>query len=406
MSGLRILAIAPTGFFADYGCHVRIRGQLTALAARGHTIRLATYPTGREVAGLATARPRLWPRTGQIAVGSSWRKLVLDGLLGPTALAAALRFPGGRPQVIHAYLHEGALIGWALAALLHRVSPGIRGRIPVVFDFQGSLTAEMLDHGFLRPGVAVPLVQRLERFIDQRPAALLASSGHAAQLLAERYGVPAQRIHTLHDSVDPGLFRPREEFAAATLAARRQRWGLPEERPMVVYLGLLAPYQGTDLLLQALRELAGEPATPHGLVMGFPNVERYRWLAAELGLEGRVTFTGAVAYEEAPALLSLGDVAVAPKLSATEGSGKLLTYMAAGLPVAAFDTPVHREYLEELGYYAAPGDGESLAGAIRMALDSPEEGRERGRKLRRRVEQCFSWERAAEQIEGVYEGLR
>lgn len=404
MSGLRILAIAPTGFFADYGCHVRIRGQLSALAARGHTIRLVTYPTGREVAGLRTARPPWWPRARPIAVGSSWPKVALDAVLAPTALAAALRFPGGRPQVIHAYLHEGALIGWALARILRGLGAG---PVPVVFDFQGSLTAEMLDHRFLRPDApALPLLQKLERFIDQRPAALLASSGQAAQLLAQRYGVPAGRIHTLHDSVDPALFRPREGFAAAEVAALRQRLGLPTGLPVVAYLGLLAPYQGTELLLQALQQLADDPTPPHGLVMGFPDVDRYRQLAAALGLAGRVTFTGAVPYEEAPLHLSLGDVAAAPKLSATEGSGKLLTYMAAGLPVAAFDTPVHREYLGELGYYAVPGDARSLAAAIRAALGNPVEARERGRALRRRVEGCFTWERAAEQIEGVYEGVR
>jgi glycosyltransferase involved in cell wall biosynthesis len=245
----------------------------------------------------------------------------------------------------------------------------------------------------------------MERFIDQRAAALLASSGHAAQLLAKQYGVPAGRIHTLHDSVDPGLFRPREGFAAAALAARRRRWELPEGRPVVAYLGLLAPYQGTELLLQALRLLAEESAAPCGLVMGFPDVARYRRLAEELGLGGQVTLTGPVAYEEAPALLALGDVAVAPKLSATEGSGKLLTYMAAGLPVAAFDTPVHREYLGELGHYALPGDAKSLAEAIREALAKPEESGRRGRELRRRVERCYTWERAAQQIEGVYAGM-
>ena len=49
----------------------------------------------------------------------------------------------------------------------------------------------------------------------------------------------------------------------------------------------------------------------------------------------------------------LGDIGIAPKISATEGSGKLLAYMAASLPVVAFDTPVHREYLGNMGLYAA-----------------------------------------------------
>ena len=56
---MRLLAIAPTGFFADYGCHVRIRGQMRALQGRGHTLRIVTYPAGRDVDDLVTARPPL-----------------------------------------------------------------------------------------------------------------------------------------------------------------------------------------------------------------------------------------------------------------------------------------------------------------------------------------------------------
>ena len=81
--------------------------------------------------------------------------------------------------------------------------------------------------------------------------------------------------------------------------------------------------------------------------MGFPNVAHYRAMAARLGISQRVRFTGAIAYPQAPAYLALGDLAVAPKRSATEGSGKLLPYMSMALPIVATDTPVHREYLSE-----------------------------------------------------------
>jgi glycosyltransferase involved in cell wall biosynthesis len=390
---LRLLALAPTGFFADYGCHVRIRGQMRALQARGHQIRIVTYPAGRDVDGLPTARPPLWPAGRPMPVGSSRRKLLLDALLAPTALHAALRFPGGRPDIIHAYLHEGALLGTVLARLL---------AAPLVFDFQGSLTAEMLDHRFLGPrSPAVPALQRLEGWIDRQPDAILASSAHAAGLL-RRAGAQAGRIHTLPDSVDPAVFRPRAELPRPALAALRQRLGLPDGRPVLVYLGLLAPYQGTDLLLAAMRQLAGRRPPPHLLLMGFPDVARYQALAREMGLAGHVTFTGPVAYEEAPLHLALGDVAVAPKISATEGSGKLLPYMAAGLPVAAFDTPVHREYLDRWGIYAPAGDAAGLARALAWALDHPDAARRATLALRARAVSQFTWAHAARAIEAIY----
>ena len=394
---MRLLAIAPTGFFADYGCHVRIRGQMAALRARGHAVRIVTYPGGRDVDGLATQRPPFWPAGRSMPVGSSRRKLLLDALLVPTAWHAALRFPGGRPDIIHAYLHEGALLGAALAQMLHA---------PLVFDFQGSLTAEMLDHRFLQPGspLLTPL-RRLERWIDRQPQAILASSQHAAGLLNQA-GVPASRIHTLPDSVDPRAFRPRDQLPQPALDRLRRQLALPTGRPLLVYLGLLAPYQGTDLLLQAMQRLVARRPAPYLLLMGFPDVARYRALAERLGLAGHVTFTGAVPYEEAPLHLALGDVAVAPKVSATEGSGKLLPYMAAGLPVAAFDTPVHREYLGELGIYAPAGDAAGLAAAIAWALDHPEAACRAAQALRARAISRYTWDHAAQTIEQVYGELR
>ncbi|MEZ4768731.1 MAG: glycosyltransferase family 4 protein [Caldilineales bacterium] len=395
---LRILAIAPTGFFADYGCHVRIRGQMDALAARGHHVRILTYPSGRDVDGLTILRPPLWPRGRTMPVGSSRRKLLLDGLLAALLPAAVLSFPGGRPDVIHAYLHEGALLGTLLGRALN---------VPLVFDYQGSLTEEMLDHRFLRSAsLFLPLLRALERWINRQPQAILASSDQARRQLVEGSGVSPARVFTLPDSVDPVLFRPRAEQPAHGLADLRNRLQLPADRPVVVYLGLLAPYQGTDLLLRALKLLAAQGRPPHLLMMGFPDVDHYQKMASEMGLAQHVTFTGSVPYEEAPLYLALGDAAVAPKVSATEGSGKLLPYMAAGLPIAAFDTPVHREYLGDLGFYARLGDAESLAGALEHALSAnADEKARRGWLLRARVIERYTWQHAAQEIETHYRRL-
>jgi glycosyltransferase involved in cell wall biosynthesis len=121
-----------------------------------------------------------------------------------------------------------------------------------------------------------------------------------------------------------------------------------------------------------------------------------------MGLAGQVTFTGKVRYEDAPLYLGLGQVAVAPKMSATEGSGKLLNYMAMALPVAAFDTAVHREYLGDLGVYAAPGDADALATALISLLSKPADAARRGRALRQTAIEHYSWSHAAAEIESVY----
>jgi glycosyltransferase involved in cell wall biosynthesis len=93
---------------------------------------------------------------------------------------------------------------------------------------------------------------------------------------------------------------------------------------------------------------------------------------------------------------------VAPKLSATEGSGKILNYMAMGLPTVTFDTPVSREYLGDLGIYAKPGDADSLAGSLLEALFGDADP-QRGAKLRSLAAEAFSWDRAAESILHAYD---
>ena len=70
---------------------------------------------------------------------------------------------------------------------------------------------------------------------------------------------------------------------------------------------------------QALKERGVEA---HFLIMGFPGVDSHRELAKSLNTADTITFTGKIPYEEAPAHLALGDIAVAPKLSTPRGPAR------------------------------------------------------------------------------------
>jgi glycosyltransferase involved in cell wall biosynthesis len=125
-------------------------------------------------------------------------------------------------------------------------------------------------------------------------------------------------------------------------------------------------------------------------------------MSRELGIEDAVTLTGRIDYDLAPRYLALGAVAVGPKLSFTESNGKLYNYMSSALPTVAFDTPVSREILGDLGVYAVRGDVESLADVITGLLEDPEGSRQLGLELRQRVEANFSWQKTAQQISEAY----
>ena len=394
---LRVLMIAPTSFFADYGCHVRILEEARVLQRLGHHVTIVTYASGSLVPGLDIRRTPPIPWRRDYVVGSSRHKIAFDALLGLKTLQL---LAGERFDVVHAHLHEGALIGLVLARLF---------RVPVVFDFQGSLTGEMLDHHFLKDGLLAKVLLRLERWIDHRAARILTSSTHAERLLIEQFGCQPARVQALPDCVDTTQFRPADAYALEDRLALRGELGIPPERKLIVYLGLLAEYQGTGLLLQALRYIVRERQDVHLLLMGFPSVDFYRQRAEALGVSEFVTFTGRIPYSEAPAYLALGDVAVAPKLSLTEGAGKLLNYMAVGLPTVAFDTPVAREYLGSYGAFAVTGDAESLAAHLLTRLfpppNAPDGQHIAGQQLRERAIEHYSWEQAGRQIVQTYQHL-
>jgi len=143
--------------------------------------------------------------------------------------------------------------------------------------------------------------------------------------------------------------------------------------------------------------------------MGFPGELYYAGLAEKLGIRHAVILTGRIPYEQAPQHLALGDVAVAPKLSLTESSGKLLNYMAAALPTVAFDTPVAREYLDADGLLATPGDAAALAEKLEAALfpqaEAADVPAEMGRRLRQRAIRYFDWRQAGRVIVDAYTRL-
>lgn len=383
--------IAPTSFFSDYGGHIRILEETLALQARGNHIIIATYYMGRDLPGVDIRRTAPLPYHTNYEVGSSRHKIAFDLYLATAALRLALR---EKPDVIHGHMHEGALIGAVLAKIL---------RIPLVFDFQGSLTGEMLDHGFLRQGGKLHwLMWQMERFITHRPQAILTSSRQGYDLLRQEFRVPTVRLHPLPDCVDLRRFDPTL-VAAEAKAALRDHLGIPPQVPIIVYLGLLTDYQGIPQILHAAAHLKALGHTAHFLIMGFPSIDHYQSMADSLGLTDCVTLPGKIPYDQAALWLSLGDVAVSAKVSSTEGSGKLLNYMALGLPIVAYDTPVHREYLGDCGVYVPTHEVVGLAEAIWELCQNAPRRAELGQQLRQRVETLFTWTQAAERIDAVYD---
>lgn len=388
-----ILMIASTSFFSDYGCHVRIYEEIRSLQERGHRVVLATYHNGNDVPGIEIHRSWDVPWVKRTMVGSSRHKIYLDVGLSWRSLRVALAV---RPTLIHAHTHEAGSIGVVLKWLLRR---------PLVLDYQGSMTSEMLDHGFIKNSSPFyPVLRNLELRINRWADAVVTSTHNAATMLLQDQAVDPQRLYTLADNVDTNRFRPFDGSPAWEERRRqlRAQLGIPEGRRVVVYLGLLAPYQGTNALIEAAHLLAPRIPDVHFLIMGYPDPESYKAYAESLGIADRVTLPGRILYKDAHEYLALGDVAVAPKMSMTEGSGKLMNYMAMGLPIVTFDTPVSREILAESGIYAQMGNTSDLADKLALALNDQTLAAHIGAAGRARAVAEFSWDNAAAQLETLY----
>ena len=155
----------------------------------GHQITIVTYHNGRTPPGLDIRRTLPIPWRREYEVGSSRHKIAFDALLGLKTLEL---LACNRYDIIHAHLHEGASIGLVLGRLF---------RIPVVFDFQGSLTEEMIDHKFLRrESFAYGPLRRLESWIDRSSSAIFTSSVHAERILVDQF-----QCNPAHNSNSPRL---------------------------------------------------------------------------------------------------------------------------------------------------------------------------------------------------------
>lgn len=385
---MKILHIAPTPFFADRGCHIRILGEIKHLQSRGHAIILATYHIGKDINNLNIHRIINIPWYKKIEAGGSWHKLYLDILLLWTSIRSFLKL---KPDIIHGHLHEGALIGWFVSILTSA------GRIPVVFDVQGSLSGEMESYGLIRKNSLLKhAFFVIEKLICKLPEYFVCSAESNRLYLMSAMNLPEQKLVTLLDGIDS------EFFYSPPIARIRKEIGIQNSKKIVLYTGSLMQSKGIDYFLKAIPEIIKHFHDVHFLIIGHP-VEPSRKRAERLKIENFIHFTGNVNYFDLPKYLYIADVAVDPKVDeAGEGSGKIVNYMGAGLPVVCFESVNNRAFLAENGIFARSRDPADLAAKIVRVLINDEMAITIGRANRKRVLERFSWAINGEVLLQVY----
>jgi glycosyltransferase involved in cell wall biosynthesis len=216
-------------------------------------------------------------------------------------------------------------------------------------------------------------------------------------------GVPAARIFRVPFSVDNARFGQKARLAPDERRARRARFGVHDERPILLYASKLMRRKHPDDLLRAAARLLGRGHVLSVLVAGSGEMEgELRELAAGLELGAHVTFAGFVNQSELPALYGCCDVFVLP--AQHEPWGLVVNeVMNAGLPLvlgAGVGSAADLLQPGVNGLACEAGDAVSLAAALEPLVSDVGLRRRMGEASRRIIaawdyEQCRLGLRAA-----------
>jgi glycosyltransferase involved in cell wall biosynthesis len=283
----------------------------------------------------------------------------------------------GRPIVI-----DGLALG-----VLPEVAARLHGTNPLIALVHHPLA---LESGLSRD--AAQVLHASEQMALASARRVVTTSPATKDLLVADYRVSADRISV----VLPGT------------GGRPARRTLGGELPSLLAVGAVVPRKGYDVLVAALATLKDLPwrLTIAG-DRGRDRAAAARLDAdiAALGLEGRVSVTGAVADEHLDELYNNADIFVLP--SRFEGYGMAFAEaIAHGLPVigtAAGALP--GTVPSGAGLLVPPDDVSALAGALRRLIEDPSERRRLSAAAEAAARHLPTWEDAARAFACVIEAV-
>ena len=272
-------------------------------------------------------------------------------------------------------------------------------RRPTVVAFHDAIAEE-------HPDLVVPewqgrMLWNAKTWLARRQAAcLLTVSESAREQIVSAFGYPRERIRVVAEAAGDE-FRPLGGPDRAAVGRVLGTYGLPADRPLLVYVGGLSPHKNLEGLLEAMARLRGGVGRAHLAIVGDPAADGFNnshsaLLARReaLGLEAAVTFTGYVPGDDLVPLYNAAAAVVLPSFS--EGFGlPALEAMACGVPVAASRRGALPEVVGDAGLFFDPRDADEMARALEQLLGDPALRARLGEAGRRRS-RLFSWAAAAE----------
>ncbi|WP_291730929.1 glycosyltransferase family 4 protein [Leisingera sp. F5] len=323
---------------------------------------------------------------------------VLEGFSGFSAYLAAAadaletRLRALRPQaVIAASNFQIALPGLIAARRLG---------LPFCYEVRGFWEVTQLSAD---PGIEATLFFQLQYALECRTAA---QADHVFTLAAPmqeeliQRGVSADKIILAPNGCDTAKFVPLPRNSA--LAARYE---IPENVPVIGYIGSFVQYEGLDDLVRACSLLRQQGLDFRLLLAGSgPAEEDIRHAASDAGLEDWLILPGRIPHEEAAAHYSLIDITPFPRKPqpVTELVPPLKPLEAMAMEKAVVVSSV-RPLADmvtdgETGIVFKKGDTEDLTRTLAQLIAGPALRIRLGKAGRKWVAQERSWSQAAMEI--------
>ena len=256
-----------------------------------------------------------------------------------------------------------------------------------IFDHH-DLNPELFETKFQRKGFFYRLVCLAERLTFRTADVAIATNDSYREIALTRGGISSERSFVVRSC--PDLDNLRRQPPRPALKEGRAH--------LVVYLGVMGPQDGLDLLLESIRVLVKDENrsdTLFVLIGAGTELPSLKSAAHAHGLDEAVRFTGRLPDEEVGAYFATADLGVAPdpKSAMNDKStmNKILEYMAYGLPVVLYDLTEGRRSADDAALYARDNNPIDFARQIAKLMDSEALRRELGRRGRRRVEERLNW---------------
>src|SRR5215213_7198017 len=262
---------------------------------------------------------------------------------------------------------------------------GARAGTPYIASIKGVIAEEMQHEGG-RTRMLFELLSRLEGYNARHADAVLTTSEYCRVAIRRHYGVPTSQVQLVPEGIDLARWR--------ALAAR-----VPHQSDGATILCVARQYPRKHVadLLRALPTVCRAVPQARAVIAGDgPEHNSLRALAAELGLNDAVRFTGALPDEDLALLYRQADVFCLP--SVQEGFGIVfLEAMACGLPLVATLAAAIPEVVPDrrAGLLVPPVDIAALAHALIELLARPSQRASYGAFGRAYVER-FDWDRVAQ----------